>query len=240
MTKKSQAIILGMVCLILTIGICVQIKTVNNNGTTTSANQELNNLKSQVLKMREKYEDSYARLEKIQTELETTRSNITNNNEQLKILEEELRKYNVLLGTTEAKGPGVVITITDTDPKDPIRLIIDNKDAVVHNTDILEVVNELKNAGAEAIDVNGQRIVDTTAISCDGNVIAINGEKVSSTFVINAIGLPERLSTLKRPGGYLEILEDDAHIKCTLDKKDKVEVSKYINANKFKYAKTIE
>lgn len=240
MTKKAQAIILGIVCLILTIGICVQIKTVNSNGTTTSANQELNNLKTQVLKMREKYEESYSRLERIQTELETTRSNITNNNEQLKILEEELRKYNVLLGTTEANGQGVVITITDTDPKDPIRLIIDNKDAVVHNTDILEVVNELKNAGAEAIDVNGQRIVNTTAISCDGNVVAINGEKVSSTFVINAIGLPERLSTLKRPGGYLEILEDKAHIKCTLDKKDKVTVSKYINANKFKYAKTVK
>lgn len=239
MTKKAQAIILGIVCLILTIGICVQIKTVNSNGTTTSANQELNNLKTQVLKMREKYEESYSRLERIQTELETTRSNITNNNEQLKILEEELRKYNVLLGTTEVNGPGVIITITDTDPKDPMRPINDNKKALVHDIDILEVVNELKNAGAEAIDVNGQRIVDTTAISCDGNVIVINGEKVSSTFVINAIGLPERLSTLKRPGGYLEFLEEDA-IKCTLDKKDKVTVSKYINANKFKYAKTVK
>ena len=240
MTKKAQAIILGIVCLILTIGICVQIKTVNSNGTTTTANKEINSLKTQVLKMREKYEESYSRLERIQTELETTRSNITNNNEQLKILEEELRKYNMLLGTTEVNGQGVVITITDTDPKDPIRSINDNKKALlVHDLDILEVVNELKNAGAEAIDVNGQRIVDTTAISCDGNVIVINGEKVSSTFVINAIGLPERLSTLKRPGGYLEILEEDA-IKCTLDKKDKVTVSKYINVNKFKYAKTVK
>ena len=239
MTKKAQAIILGIVCLILTIGICVQIKTVNSNGTTTTANKELNSLKTQVLKMKEKYEESYSRLEKIQTELETTRSNITNNNEQLKILEEELRKYNVLLGTTEVNGPGVVITITDSDPKNSIRSISDNKNALVHDTDILEVVNELKNAGAEAIDVNGQRIVDTTAISCDGNVIVINGEKVSSTFVINAIGLPERLSTLKRPGGYIVILEDDA-IKCTLDKRDKVTVSKYINANRFKYAKTVK
>ena len=240
MAKRTQAIILGMVCLILTIGICVQIKTVNNNGTTTSSNQKLNNLKSQVLKMKEKYDEAYARLENVQSELETTRKNITNDNEYLKSLEEQIKKYNVLLGATEVTGPGVTITLTDTDPKDPIRFFTDNILLVIHNTDILEVVNELKNAGAEAIDVNGQRIVETTAISCDGNVTAINGEKVSSTFVINAIGLPERLATLKRVGSYLEAELEKNHIKTTLEKKDKITIPKYINGSKFKYAKTIK
>lgn len=241
MAKRTQAIILGIMCLILTIGICVQIKTVNYNGTTTSSNQKLNNLKSQVLKMKEKYDEAYSRLENVQSELEKTRKNITNDNEYLKSLEEQIKKYNVLLGATEVTGPGVTITLTDTDPKDPIRFFTDNRALVIHNTDILEVVNELKNAGAEAIDVNGQRIVETTAISCDGNVTAINGEKVSSTFVINAIGLPERLATLKRVGSYLETeLEKKAHIKTTLDKKDKITISKYINGSKFKYAKTIK
>ena len=240
MSKKTQAIILGLVCLILTIGICVQIKTVNNNGTTTSSNQKLNNLKSQVLKMKEKYDEAYARLENVQSELETTRKNITNDNEYLKSLEEQIKKYNVLLGATEVTGPGVTITLTDTDPKDPIRFFTDNILLVIHNTDILEVVNELKNAGAEAIDVNGQRIVETTAISCDGNVTAINGEKVSSTFVINAIGLPERLATLKRVGSYLEAELETNHIKTTLEKKDKITIPKYINGSKFKYAKTIK
>ena len=240
MSKKTQAIILGLVRLILTIGICVQIKTVNNNGTTTSSNQKLNNLKSQVLKMKEKYDEAYARLENVQSELETTRKNITNDNEYLKSLEEQIKKYNVLLGATEVTGPGVTITLTDTDPKDPIRFFTDNILLVIHNTDILEVVNELKNAGAEAIDVNGQRIVETTAISCDGNVTAINGEKVSSTFVINAIGLPERLATLKRVGSYLEAELETNHIKTTLEKKDKITIPKYINGSKFKYAKTIK
>ena len=241
MTKKMQAIILGIMCLILTIGICVQIKTVNNNGITTSSNKEINNLKTQVLKMKEKYEDSYSKLEKAQAELEKTRKNITNNNEQLKSLEEELKKYNVLLGTTEVTGPGVTITLTDADPKDPIKFFVDSKELVIHNTDVLEVVNELKNAGAEAIEVNGQRIVESTAISCDGNVIAINGEKVSSTFVINAIGLPERLATLKRPGSYLETeLEGKAHIITTLEKKNKVSVAKFLNRTNFKYAKIVK
>ena len=52
MSKSAEAIILGFMCLILTIGICVQIKTVNISGTTTSSNKELNELKTQVLKMK--------------------------------------------------------------------------------------------------------------------------------------------------------------------------------------------
>lgn len=54
--------------------------------------------------------------------------------------------------------------------------------------DIKSIVNELKNACSRAISTNGQRIVSTTSITCEGNVININGEKVSSPFVIKAIG----------------------------------------------------
>ena len=63
MSKSAEAIILGFMCLILTIGICVQIKTVNISGTTTSSNKELNDLKTQVLKMKEKYNDIYEKID---------------------------------------------------------------------------------------------------------------------------------------------------------------------------------
>ena len=62
MDKKVEAIILAIMCFILTIGICIQINTVNNNGSTVSGSQQENNLKSQVLKMKEKYENQYAEL----------------------------------------------------------------------------------------------------------------------------------------------------------------------------------
>ena len=239
MSKKSQAIILGVMCLILTIGISVQIRTVNKNGTATSTNQELNNLKSQVLKMKEKYETSYQRLENIQEELEKTRKNVTSNDEELKKLEEEIKKYNIILGITDVSGPGVKITVTDATPQTTLGAFWDPSDSIVHDIDILAIVNELKNAGAEAIDVNGQRIANNTAISCDGNVIIINGEKVSSTFTINAIGMPERLATLTRPDGYLERMER-AYIKTTFKKTDKVDIPKYIVGTNFKYAKTVK
>ena len=240
MTKKTQAIILGIVCLILTIGICVQIKTVNSNGTTTSANKELNNLKTQVLKTKEKYEDIYNRLEGMQQQIETARERVTSSDNQLKSMEEKIKKYNNILGTTEVTGPGVKITITDANVNNSIMALFNPEDLIVHNTDVLEIVNELKNAGAEAISVNGQRISANTAISCDGNVIVINGEKVSSPFEINAIGFAAYMATLNRPGGYLRYeLEERNNIKVTFKEEDKITLPKYIGGTNFKYAKTV-
>lgn len=48
---------------------------------------------------------------------------------------------------------------------------------VVHNSDLIAIVNILKHANAEAISINGQRIISTSAITCEGSVIKINGEK---------------------------------------------------------------
>ena len=235
MNRKVQALILGIVCFILVIGICVQVKTVNSSGSMLSNNQSQNELRDQVLKMKEKYENTYNQLQKAEEELEKTRASITSNDEGLKALEEEIKKDNILLGLTDAKGKGAIITISDgiSNPN-----TLKSEELLIHNTDILSIVNELKNAGAEAIEVNGQRIVGGTAILCDGNVITVNKEKVTSPFTITAVGMPELLSTLKRAGGYLEILEQD-NIKTSFEKKDKVSIDKYTGIMNFKYAKSV-
>jgi len=239
MIKQTEALILGIMCSILTIGICVQIKTVNISGTTTNSNKELNNLKTQVLKMKEKCDDIYEKIDVSQKELEKTRKNITNNDEELKALEEKINNYNILSGFTDVKGQGVRITLTDADITNPLRKLRENKELIIHDIDLLLVVNELKISGAEAIEINGQRIFENTAISCDGNVVAINGEKVSSPFTINAIGFPERLATINGIGGYLSALEGDG-IKTTFKSENEIIISKYIRGNNFKYARTIK
>lgn len=233
MNKKMQAIILGSLCVVMTMAICVQIKTVKNNGTTLGKSEEETILKDQVLKMKEKYDNTYENLTRIEQELEQVRANVTSNNEELENLEEEIKKANTLLGFTEVTGTGVTITVADgvSTPN-----TLNPSDLLIHDFDILSIVNELKNAGAEAIDVNGKRIVSTTSIMCDGNVVTINGEKVSSPFVINAIGLPEQMTTLNRPGGYIkECLE--GYVKTDLKKVKKLIIPKYTGAINFKYAK---
>ena len=67
--KKSIAIVLGIMCFALTLGICIQIKTIGNFNSKVSQNYEENNLRSQVLKYKEKYEELLEETEKIDEEL---------------------------------------------------------------------------------------------------------------------------------------------------------------------------
>lgn len=235
MSKKVQSLILGIMCFLLVIGIFVQIKTVNNNGTTVGTSQAESELRDQVLKMKERYEESYDKLQKTESELEKTRESVTSNNNELKDLEKEIKKASTLLGLTDVEGQGVSITVTDAIVSSNV---LNAEDLIVHNTDILNIVNELKNAGAEAIEVNGQRIIGITSINCDGNIITVNGEKVTSPFTINAIGMPELLSTLNRAGGYLERLQQ-YNIKTTFNKANKMKINKYTGIMNFKYASSV-
>lgn len=234
MNRKVQALILGIMCLMLTIAICVQIKTVKNNGTSLGRSEKETQLKDQVLKMKEKYDNAYDNLNRIEEELEKVRKSVASKNEELERLEKEIKQANTLLGFTDAKGNGVTITVEDgiSTPS-----TLNPSDLLVHDLDILNLVNELKNAGAEAIDINGKRVVTTTAIMCDGNVITINGEKIGAPFVINAIGFPEQMATLNRPGGYImEYLE--RYVRTSFKKMETITIPKYTGIINFEYAKS--
>ena len=234
MNKKVQSLILGIMCVILTMAICVQIKTVKSNGTTLGRTEKETQLKDQVLKMKEKYDNAYENLSWIEEELEQVRKSVASKNEKLEQLEREIKQANTLLGYTDATGSGVTITVEDglSTPN-----TLNPSDLLVHDLDILNLVNELKNAGAEAVEVNGKRVVSTTAIMCDGNVITVNGEKIGAPFVINAIGLPEQMATLNRPGGYImEYLY--RYVRTDFKKLEKITIPKYTGIINFEYAKS--
>ena len=81
--KRIISIVLGIMCFALTLGICVQIKTVQGTNSTVSQNYEENNLRAEVLKYKERYENKYRDLEKAEEELEKERENSTKDNEDL-------------------------------------------------------------------------------------------------------------------------------------------------------------
>lgn len=237
MNKKIISIVLGLMCFALTSGICIQIRTVENSNSTVSQNYEENNLRAEVLKYKEKYENRYKELEKTEEQLEKERQNSTQNDEELAKKEEEIKKGNKMIGLTEVTGPGVIVTLNDS--KKDVNSVLNPSSLIVHDADVLSVINELKNAGAEAISINEQRLVPTSSISCGGNIIDINGEKVGAPFVIKAIGLPEQLAALSRPGGYLEKLKDDG-IGVELKKSNNITIPKYTGVITYEYARTIE
>ena len=240
MNKKSKTLILfAVMSMGLTYGACVQMKTVNNNGTTVNLTAAQSELKSEILKINEKYNNLSEDLDKLELKLEEVRADSTSSNSELAILEESIKEKNLTLGLTEVTGTGVKIVLNDSNISTVNNPFINVSDLLVHDGDLIHVVNELFNAGAEAISINGQRIILTTAIECDGNVIKVNGNKIGAPFEILAIGYPEQLAGLQRPGGYLEALETRG-LTLSLTKQNSVTIPKYTGTMKFSYATSIE
>lgn len=239
--KIKISILLGIMCMFLTLGICIQINTVKNSTTTVGRTLVENELRDSVLRWQQKYENAYAKLENKEKELDGLREKVSSRDDNASNSSSKLEKYNALLGNTEVTGKGIEITLKDGESS-----ILKNSatDLVVHDGDILEVVNALKNVEAEAISVNDQRIVSTTAITCVGNVVKINGEKVGAPFVIKAIGNPSMLlGAVTMAGGYVEILERDGvqvDIKQIEKEKELITIPKYNGIYKFEYGTIFE
>lgn len=239
MNKIYISILLGVTCLLLTTGIFIQAKTVSSDTTKIGRTKMENELRDSVLRTKEKYDNTYKELEESEKELDSLRENAASTDGNSSSLSAILEQYNSLLGHTELAGPGIVITLKDSD-SDVVKLNPSNY--IIHDGDLIEVINALKNAGAEAISVNGQRVVSLTAITCVGNVIKINGQKVGSPFVISSIGSTERLyGALTMPGGYLEILQYDG-VKVSVERVDKntIVVPKFSGIYKFDFASNVE
>ncbi|WP_254922994.1 DUF881 domain-containing protein [Rhodococcus sp. OK302] len=98
-------------------------------------------------------------------------------------------------GLTPMTGPGVVVTMTDAprnaDGKYPVDATPD--DLVVHQQDVQSVLNALWAGGAEAVGMQDQRIVNTSAPRCIGNTLLLHGRTYSPPYVMRAIGNTERL-----------------------------------------------
>lgn len=231
--KKVVSLVLGFMCFALTLGIGIQLKTVKGSNSIVGQSYGEDDLRAEVLRYKERYDNKYKELEKAEKELEKERQNSTENNSELEQKEEQIKQGNKMIGMTEVTGPGVIVTLSDS--KKDVSTALNVSDLLVHDADVLSVINELKNAGAEAISINDQRLIPTSSIVCGGNIIEINGEKIGAPFIIKAIGLPEQLAALSRPGGYLEILKK-ATVGVDLKKSNSITIPKYMGVITYKYA----
>lgn len=101
MSKAKISILLGFMCMVLTIGICIQIKTVNDSSTGVGKTQAENDLRDSVLKTKEKYERLYNQELAKEKELENLRQTVSNEDTDSADLSKQLEKYNTLLGLNE-------------------------------------------------------------------------------------------------------------------------------------------
>lgn len=106
-------------------------------------------------------------------------------------------------GLTPRTGPAVKVTLTDA----PLEIVQstdrDQNDLVVHQQDIQAVVNAMWRGGATAVTLQGQRVISTTGIKCEGNSVTLHGVPYSPPYEIVGVGVTDQI---------LASLEDDADL----------------------------
>jgi len=173
-------------------------------------------------------------INKLREEITRLQNALANQSRQAKVLNESLQEAKLLAGLTEVEGPGVEIILKDSEKQS------DNPwQYVIHDDDVIRVVNELWLAGAEAIAVNSQRISITTAFRCEGPVIYVGRVPISSPVVIRAIGDPETLmGALNMPGRYLNEIRSVDPKMVEIHKRYKMVLPAYTGSTEFRHAKS--
>lgn len=202
--------------------------------------QEAINERSKLFKeigvLEKKYIDNSKRLQEFN-------SYITPNSKVVETMKGELDLNKRVLGVEEVQGKGVTITLKDATTS--FEGTIEDDEffqwaRIVHNTDVMEVVNSLKIAGAESISVNEQRIMNNSEFYCWGPFLKINGVNISAPFYISAIGNSDSIKQhLLSEDGYLTFLRYRG-IVVIFNAEENIKLPGYIGDFKFKFAKEVK
>jgi uncharacterized protein YlxW (UPF0749 family) len=136
--------------------------------------------------------------------------NSASDNKQVRKVNRKAARMKHLAGLEPVAGPGVTVTLSDApqtvsaDTPDNLNLLL------VHQQDIQAVVNALWKGGAEAVTIQGQRVVSTTGIRCIGNSVQLQGVPYSQPYVISGVGDPAKLSSAIARDPYLQVYREDA------------------------------
>jgi len=186
--------------------------------------------------------DEYAKLSREvqklredKTRLENAMGNATT---QTKVLNDSLQEVKDFAGLTEVEGPGVVVTLRDS-PKAVNS--VGGGDDIIHDIDVLKVVNELWAAGAEAISVNKHRIVASSSFRCVGPVIHVDNIPIASPVRIQAISDPDTLAgALALPLGVIAEIRQTEPSMAVVEKVQKQRLSAFTGVTTRKFATPVK
>jgi uncharacterized protein YlxW (UPF0749 family) len=214
--KIARNLAMMTICMLLGIMLALQYKSVDYNQSMASLeNKRLEELKEDVIKLQKnELQERYLKLEE---ENQTFARVKAGDSEAVQQLKNNLLKARIFAGLETVRGAGIIVTL-------------DNNEFIhVADYDIMNVVNELRASGAQAISVNDERIVAMTEIREAGQYIVINGKQFRAPFVIKAIADPDNLErALSMIDGVVDNLEDDG-LKVSIKKSDELIIYKFVD-----------
>jgi len=229
--KTKGRLEITIICIIIGIMIVMQMKSIRNLGglvTTQRADQMLIEL-NQLEKENEALQQKNAELE---IDISAFENEASDSNTFVEKILSDVDAAKDKAGYTDLEGPGIIITLDykDTDGYDPFQ----QKSEL-----LLLLVNELNAAGAEAISINDERIVNSSEIRLAGSHININGKKNTYPYVFKVIGdIATLKSAINIRDGILDTMEYN-YMDVEVEESEKISINKYNGTLNFKYAKPV-
>lgn len=218
-----------VVCsVILGIFISLQLKTIDleNNGMTTSKRGEqlaveLKGLKKEENELRLEIDDIKSKIEKYKS-VDADEALIS-----------EIKLYESIAGYTEVEGSGIEIKI-----KPSINQEENINQSIIYNYDLLlSIINKLNSAQANAISINGQRVVSNTYLHLKEDSLYMNDIKIQEPIIIKAIGNSDTLaSALQIKYGIVWEIENYYNYNVEIEKKDKVKINRHSKKIQLEYS----
>ena len=221
--KKSIKISIFLVAIMAGLLIILSFNIISENLEERADIKEYEAAKAEKIELQNSILAEEEKNNNLRGKLEEYESDKINSQNLMDELENEVTKNKMILGYQDVKGEGYQIVLDDGEAKegeeeDSLR----NYLRIIHNEDMLKVINELKQNGSEAISINGERVLTTSEIYCSWAFISINGNKLPVPFVIDVVGDPDKLDAyMDMPFSQLNIMKNRG-IKVTLEKEDNI------------------
>lgn len=228
--KVTMAIAISIACFALVLIMFMQFKIVNQTDITAIENMREAELRTELANWKAKYEETEAKYKETSSKVEEYKQTKQSNEETEKVVNTELEQINMTLGKTDVEGEGIEIILRETENEEIGKIKSGN---------LLVIVNALKSAGAEAISINEERIINMSDIVTINNTfndfIKVNGQRILAPYVIKAIGNQTYLeSALLGNGGCVDELKKLGH-DVSINKINRVKITKYNDEIKTKY-----
>jgi len=233
--NKGFRITIAFICLILGLMITVQFKSIKKINSSGIDKMRASELQSALTSANEKLDDAKRELASKEKKIEQYQEAASKGGNLGQIIQKDIAQAKMLAGLTAAQGQGIVVSLNDSKVRNDQGDMNENY-FVIHDSDILLVINELRASGAEAISLNDQRVIATSEIRCAGPVLSINNSRTSAPFRIKAIGnATDMENALKMRDGVVDALQQWG-IEITISKQDNMVVPGFDSALTFKYA----
>lgn len=228
--KLAVAIVMFIVCITLVSVMLMQFKTVEETDITEIENMRETELRTAISEWKTKYEEVETKLQDTNKKINEYSDKIKNNEKVSELISDELDESNMAVGKTDVYGEGVIVTLND-----------DEKDIVAW--DLLDLVNELKYAGAEAISINDIRIINTTDIFDlrSYTYLTVGQQRLQPPYVVKAIGNPDYLSSILnlKDSGFVDRYKNSGK-SVKMETSKNVQIKKYNGEMTYKYMKEVE